>query len=101
MIGYYLDRQNEKPGWRKLTVKVKRDHANVRTRSGFFVTKTAADSAVRRRVARIGGIIHLHRVALPRRQGNGRAVVPLPHGVVAADHLRAIDPQLAPPLLST
>ena len=44
MIGYYLDRQNEKPGWRKLTVKVKRDHANVRTRSGFFVTKTAADS---------------------------------------------------------
>jgi len=44
MLGYYIDRSNTKPGWRKLTVKVKRDHVNVRTRSGFFVTKATADS---------------------------------------------------------
>jgi len=44
MLGYYLDRSNTKPGWRKLAVKVKRDHVNVRTRSGFFVTKATTDS---------------------------------------------------------
>jgi hypothetical protein len=42
MVGYYLDRSNTKPGWRQLTVKVKRDHVKVRTRSGFFVTKPTA-----------------------------------------------------------
>jgi VWFA-related protein len=42
MVGYYLDRSNTKPGWRQLAVKVKRDHVNVRTRSGFFVTKPTA-----------------------------------------------------------
>jgi len=44
MLGYYLDRSNTKPGWRRLEVKVKRDHVNVRTRSGFFVPKATADS---------------------------------------------------------
>jgi hypothetical protein len=39
MLGYYLDRSNTKPGWRKLSVKVKRDHVEVRARSGFFVTQ--------------------------------------------------------------
>jgi len=43
MLGYYLDRSNTKPGWRKLTVKVKRDHVNVRTRSGFFVARATVD----------------------------------------------------------
>jgi VWFA-related protein len=38
MIGYYLDRSKTKAGWRKLAVKVKRDHTEVRARSGFFVT---------------------------------------------------------------
>jgi VWFA-related protein len=38
MIGYYLDRSKTKAGWRKLAVKVKRDHSEVRARSGFFVT---------------------------------------------------------------
>jgi VWFA-related protein len=38
MLGYYLDRTNTKPGWRKLAVKVNRDHVEVRGRSGFFVT---------------------------------------------------------------
>jgi VWFA-related protein len=48
MLGYYLDQSNTKPGWRKLAVKVKRDHANVRTRNGFFVARTTADSGASR-----------------------------------------------------
>jgi VWFA-related protein len=43
MLGYYLDRSNPKPGWRKLAVKVKRDHVEVRARSGFFVTNATVD----------------------------------------------------------
>jgi VWFA-related protein len=43
MLGYYLDRSNTKPGWRKLSVKVKREHVEVRARSGFFVTKATVD----------------------------------------------------------
>jgi VWFA-related protein len=43
MLGYYVDRSNAKPGWRRLTVKVKRDHVNVRTRSGFFLTSATDD----------------------------------------------------------
>jgi len=40
MLGYYLDRSNTKSGWRKLAVKVKRQHVEVRARTGFFVTNT-------------------------------------------------------------
>jgi VWFA-related protein len=43
MLGYYLDRTKTKPGWRKLAVKVKRDHTEVRGRSGFFVTNATVD----------------------------------------------------------
>jgi len=43
MLGYYLNRANTKSGWRKLAVKVKRPHVDVRSRSGFFVTKTTID----------------------------------------------------------
>jgi hypothetical protein len=43
MLGYYLDRSKTKSGWRKLAVKVKRDHVEVRARSGFFVTNTTID----------------------------------------------------------
>src|SRR5260370_14280811 len=43
MLGYYLDRAKTKPGWRKLAVKVKRDHVEVRARSGFFVTNATVD----------------------------------------------------------
>ena len=38
LLGYYLDQSNAKSGWRKLAVKVKREHLEVRARSGFFVT---------------------------------------------------------------
>jgi VWFA-related protein len=43
MLGYYIDRSQTKPGWRKLTVKAKREHVEVRARSGFFVTNAAID----------------------------------------------------------
>jgi VWFA-related protein len=43
MLGYYLDRSKTKAGWRKLGVKVKRDHTQVRARSGFFVTNATID----------------------------------------------------------
>jgi VWFA-related protein len=45
MLGYYLDRSKTKSGWRKLAVKVKRDHVDVRARSGFFVTNATVDPA--------------------------------------------------------
>ncbi len=38
LLAYYLDTANRNPGWRKLKVKVNRKDAEVRTRSGFFVT---------------------------------------------------------------
>jgi VWFA-related protein len=43
MLGYYLDRAQTKSGWRKLAVKVKREHVEVRARSGFFVTNATVD----------------------------------------------------------
>ena len=43
MLGYYLDQSNTKPGWRKLAVKVQRDHVQVRARSGFFVRNATVD----------------------------------------------------------
>jgi VWFA-related protein len=43
MLGYYLDRSKTKSGWRKLAVKVKLDHTEVRARSGFFVTNATID----------------------------------------------------------
>jgi VWFA-related protein len=43
MLGYYLDRSKTKSGWRKLAVKVKREHVEVRARSGSFVTNATID----------------------------------------------------------
>jgi VWFA-related protein len=43
MLGYYIDREQTKPGWRKVTVKAKREHVEVRARSGFFVTNATID----------------------------------------------------------
>jgi VWFA-related protein len=43
MLGYYLDRSKTKSGWRKLAVKVKEKHVEVRARSGFFVTNATVD----------------------------------------------------------
>jgi VWFA-related protein len=48
MLGYYLDRSNTKAGWRKLAVKVKREHVEVRARTGFFVTNATVNPEVSR-----------------------------------------------------
>jgi VWFA-related protein len=43
MLGYYLDRSKTKSGWRKLAVRVMREHLEVRARTGFFVTNATID----------------------------------------------------------
>jgi hypothetical protein len=43
LLVYYLDRSKTKSGWRKLSVKVNHEHAQVRARSGFFVTNSTVD----------------------------------------------------------
>jgi VWFA-related protein len=48
MLGYYLNQSNTQSGWRKLTVKVQREHVEVRARSGFFVTNATIDPATSR-----------------------------------------------------
>ncbi|MFI5089872.1 MAG: VWA domain-containing protein [Terriglobales bacterium] len=45
MLGFYLAPDDRKPGWRKLQVKVKPQHAEVRTRSGFYVMPEDKDKA--------------------------------------------------------
>jgi hypothetical protein len=50
MLGYYLGHSNTKPGWRKLTVRVKRDHTEVRARSGFFVTNATVQPGDSRKI---------------------------------------------------
>lgn len=41
LLGYYLPESDQKPGWRKLKVKVAVPGAHVRAREGFFVTAGA------------------------------------------------------------
>ena len=43
VLGYYLNRSVTKAGWRKLAVKVDRDHVDIRARGGLFVTPATAD----------------------------------------------------------
>jgi len=45
MLGFYLAPDDRKPGWRKLQVKVRPEHAQVRTRSGFYVMPEDKDKA--------------------------------------------------------
>ncbi len=45
MLGFYLAPDDRKPGWRKLQVKVKPPHAQVRSRSGFYVMPEDKDKA--------------------------------------------------------
>jgi hypothetical protein len=44
VLGYYLNSQNTKPGWRKLRVKLEGLHAEVRAREGFFVGTSTMDA---------------------------------------------------------
>jgi hypothetical protein len=41
VLGYYASRAADKPGWRKLKVKVKRSGAQVRARAGYFTSRNA------------------------------------------------------------
>lgn len=50
LLGYYLDTTDHKPGWRKLKVKVDREHLDVRARSGFFVSNSTVDPDATRRI---------------------------------------------------
>jgi VWFA-related protein len=45
VLSYYLQREGKKPGWRKLTVKLRRDGAQVLARTGFFLLKSESLSA--------------------------------------------------------
>jgi len=50
LVGFYLDTHNDKAGWRKLQVKVQRKDVEVRSRTGFFVTKATVDPAASRQL---------------------------------------------------
>jgi VWFA-related protein len=50
MLEYYLDTSDRQPGWRKLKVTVDRGGAEVRSRSGFFVTNATANPALSRNI---------------------------------------------------
>lgn len=50
VLGYYLDTHDNKPGWRKLHVKVTRKNAEVRARTGFFVTNATMNPLLSRNV---------------------------------------------------
>jgi VWFA-related protein len=43
ILSYALDTKNNRPGWRKVKVKVKDHDYRVRSREGFFVTQTTMD----------------------------------------------------------
>ena len=43
LLSYYLDRRNNKPGWRRLQVEVSRKDAEVRARAGYLVTDVAVN----------------------------------------------------------
>jgi VWFA-related protein len=43
LLGYYMNTNNSKPGWRKLQVEVQRKDVEVRARTGFFVTNATVD----------------------------------------------------------
>lgn len=45
LIGYYASRSKGRTGWRKLTVKVDRNGAQVRARSSYYVAPKPADPA--------------------------------------------------------
>src|SRR5450755_63945 len=45
VLSYALDTKNNRPGWRKLKVKVKDHDYRIRSREGFFVTQTTMDPA--------------------------------------------------------
>lgn len=50
LLGYYLDKKNNKAGWRKLKVKVAREDVHVRARDGFFLNQATEDPFLTREI---------------------------------------------------
>jgi len=50
MLGYYLDTHNNKPGWRKLQVKIGKKDVEIRSRTGFFVTNATMNPMLSRNI---------------------------------------------------
>jgi VWFA-related protein len=48
MLSYYLDTHSNKPGWRKLKVKVDKKDVEIRSRTGFFVTNSTMNPMLSR-----------------------------------------------------
>jgi VWFA-related protein len=48
MLTYALNKEDRRPGWRKLGVRVKKDGVHTRARQGFFLTNAVADPATSR-----------------------------------------------------
>jgi len=46
LLSYYLDRRNNKPGWRQLKVVVSRKDAEVHARAGYLITDVAVNPEV-------------------------------------------------------
>jgi VWFA-related protein len=44
LLGYYLPSDDQKPGWRKLKVKVKSEGAHVQARDGFYASAPAEET---------------------------------------------------------
>lgn len=45
LLGFYRGPNDEKPGWRKLKVKVSKSGLNLRSRSGYYVTAKASEES--------------------------------------------------------
>lgn len=43
LLGYYLDRRDNKPGWRRLQVEVTRKDVEVRARAGYLLTNVSSN----------------------------------------------------------
>jgi VWFA-related protein len=56
MLGFTVQPDDRKPGWRKLSVKVSAEHANVRARSGFFYGNPAPSNPQSARDAEINAL---------------------------------------------
>jgi VWFA-related protein len=71
LLGYYLPDNEQKPGWRKLKVKVASDGAHVRAREGFYASGAKAETPAerqRRLVAALQSPVELTGVRLNVRE---------------------------------
>jgi len=57
MLGYYLPSDDQKPGWRKLKVKVEANGAHVRAREGFYVTGAAEEKPEARKRQMVDAVL--------------------------------------------